>query len=600
MRRVLIVLISCAVLVGALLVPPAQANRDPRILSGWIPYWMSSPARPAGVNSTVANADLFVDVSPFWYSAMRQPGGGVRVVTNPNFSNASSNIAWAMGQLRQTGVPIIPAIADATGKGRMAATLADPGLRAQHVQQLVDLVLSNNYDGIDLDYETFAFSDGSATWAATQPNWTAFVQELGTALQAQRKQLIVTVPPPCTIRGVCGPRSGYWVYNVTGIAPFVDRIRIMAYDYSVSVPGPIAPITWVRSIVQYMASAVPADKVQIGVPTYGRAWTKRTSSGSFELSGVCPANSGSQAQRDAYRDLTARSTATDAEIPRILSSPGANASPVRWDEQFQESTVEFDKIVTWTDANGTRQTCTARRIMWFVGPDAVLARTQLVGEFGINAAALWTVGGDDPSQWPLLRSYAQSLAPATTGIVLTAPTNVTFRSPISMTATVNVNGNPMPNVPAQLQFRAGADWALVQEATTGADGAVAFAPVAERSGQWRVYVPGAEGRPEGASEVVRVNVGAQVILRKAPKRVRPGQRAAIVARVLPAQGGQRVRLEVRNGNRWQRVSVAQANAQGRVRLVSPPLRSTQVFRVRSVQRGGIQPGITQEFRVRVR
>jgi len=51
----------------------------------------------------------------------------------------------------------------------------------------------------------------------------------------------------------------------------------------------------------------------------------------------------------------------------------------------------------------------SRKVMWFLGSEGVLARTQLVGEFGINAAAYWTVGGDNPNQWPLIRSYAQSL-----------------------------------------------------------------------------------------------------------------------------------------------------------------------------------------------
>jgi spore germination protein YaaH/5-hydroxyisourate hydrolase-like protein (transthyretin family) len=589
------------VLLAALLVPPtAHANRDTRIVSGWIPYWMSSPARPAGINATVANADLFIDVSPFWYSARRQASGGVRIVTNPNFGNAASNISWAMAQLRTTGVAILPAIADGSGKGRMAATLANPTLRTQHVQQIVDLVVSNGFDGIDLDYEVFAFQDGSASWAATQPNWTAFVQELGAALQAQRKQLAVTVPPPCNRSGVCGPKSGYWVYNVTGIAPFVDRIRIMAYDYNVSSIGPIAPIDWVRSIVQYMASAVPPEKVQIGVPTYGRTWTLRQPGGGFQLSGNCPANSGSQGERDAYRSLTAPASATDADIPGILAAPGARASQIRWDERYQESSVDYDKVVRWTDAAGAQQTCTARRTMWFVGPEAVLARTRLVGEFGINAAAMWTVGGEDPAQWPLLRQYAQSLAPATSQAVLTAPTNATFGLPISMSAVININGAPAAQVPVQLQFRQGSDWVAVQDGVTGADGAVAFAPNAAASGRWRVLVPAAENRPESISEVVDVQVGARVMIRKVPKSVRMGQNAVVVARVLPAQQGQRVRLEVRRGDRWQRIAVGNANARGRVRLVAPRLRTTEVYRVRSIARGGIAPGISSEFRVRVR
>ena len=74
-------------------------------------------------------------------------------------------------------ITVLPAIADGSGKGRMASTLADPALRAQHVADIVALVVANGYDGIDLDYEVFAFSDGSSSWGATQPNWTAFVTE---------------------------------------------------------------------------------------------------------------------------------------------------------------------------------------------------------------------------------------------------------------------------------------------------------------------------------------------------------------------------------------------------------------------------------------
>ena len=151
--------------------------------------------------------------------------------------------------------------------------------------------MANGYDGIDLDYEVFAFSDGSSSWAATQPNWTAFVTELGAALKAQGKLLAVTIPPPCNTAGACGPQSGYWVYNIAGIAPAVDRIRIMAYDYHVNGIGPIAPMPWVRSIVQYSASVMDPAKLQIGVPTYGRAWT-RLDGKQPRLTGTCPTDKG--------------------------------------------------------------------------------------------------------------------------------------------------------------------------------------------------------------------------------------------------------------------------------------------------------------------
>ena len=214
MRRLPPIALTLTALIAGLLVgqvgaaSPAYANTPDKVISGWMPYWMTSPSRPVGIDSAVANADLFEDVSPFWYSAIARKGGGVQVALNPNFTNGSANVAWAMERLRAAGMVVIPAIADASGKGRMAATLADPALRGQHVADLVALVVNNGYDGLDLDYENFAFVDGSKTWDATLPNWTTFVAELGAALRAQGKLLSATVPGPCDTRNRCGGRSG--------------------------------------------------------------------------------------------------------------------------------------------------------------------------------------------------------------------------------------------------------------------------------------------------------------------------------------------------------------------------------------------------------
>ena len=149
-----------AVMAGiALLMPAAHADGGPKIITGWMPYWITSQSKPAGISSAVANADVLKDVSPFWFSAVAGGPAGVTVKFNPNFASAEANSTWAVSQLRGVGLAILPSIADGSGKGRMAATLADPAKRAQHVADIVNLVTSRGYDGIDLDYETFAFTD---------------------------------------------------------------------------------------------------------------------------------------------------------------------------------------------------------------------------------------------------------------------------------------------------------------------------------------------------------------------------------------------------------------------------------------------------------
>lgn len=570
-----------------------------------MPYWMTTQAKPQGITSVVQNADLFVDVSPFWYSATAKPGGGVQVKVNPNFANSSSNIPWAMGQLRAAGVTVLPAVADSSGKGRMAAALADPAQRAAHVADLVSMVMSNGYDGLDLDYEGFAFSDGSASWAATQPNWTAFVQELSAALRAQGKLLSVTIPSPCDTRNRCGGQSGYWVYNLPVIAQFADRIRIMAYDFSVQGIGPIAPITWVTAITQHAVSVMDPAKLQIGVPTYGRAWTKKNANGSFVLAGNCPNRNGSSSERRAWGELTDRAAFTSADAPRVLTRAGIPESAITFDAQAQESWVEYDKPVTWTDASGATQTCTARRISWFVGPDGVLARTQLVGAYGLNAAAFWTIGGENPAQWPLLRSYAQSLAPATATVAITAPPSVVTGQTTAVQGSVLVNGAPGAGIPVVLQFapQGTADFVDLQAGTTGPDGAVTFQVVLPASGVLRIASAATATAPAGISTEATIAVGATVTTRlRTPSVSRAGEiKVRVIVR--PASKQQKVLLQRLNRDgTWERVSAAKVDPKGRVLLIgtAPSTKGRYTFRVIAPGGNGISEGVSSTFRVRVR
>ena len=547
--------------------------------------------------TAVANRDLFVDVSPFWYSATKGGPIGVKVGFNANYGNASANSAWALAQLRAAGIPVIPAIADASGKNTMANLLADPTKRSAHVADIVNIVISNNYDGIDLDYETFAFSDGSASWDRTQPNWTAFVSELGTALKAQRKQLIVTIPPPCSMSSICNARTGYHVYNMIGIAPFVDRIRIMAYDYSLS--GPLAPYNWVRAIVAYSASVIDPSKVQIGVPTYGRFWTEKKSNGAFNLTGICPSSSSSGAEKAGYNSLTARGSMTDANIPAFMANQGG--APV-WDNTSKESSFRYNKSLTWTDSSGASQTCTAAKILRFAGPDGVLARTQLVGEFGINAAAYWTIGGDNPAQWPLIRGYAQSLAPVVPTVSVAAPPAVVFGQPMGLTTSAAFNGSPIINATAVLQRSDKGTWVDVASGVTGVDGAVGIPFALNTSATLRIVIRATPTTPEVVSAEFPITVTSTVSARSKAKSVTRGATIKVPTVVRPAVSAQPVVLQVQRGAQWKKITATKTQANGRIVIKTKAnlAKGKYTFRVLAKAKSGIGAGISAIFVIRIK
>ena len=135
------------------------------------------------------------EVMPFWYTLKFDSKAKTPIITDLYApANPSVPIAEPLTALRNAGFSIIPTITDGTAKLVLAGLLKSPSSRAQIVSAIMNLVRTNNYDGIDLDFEGFAFIDGNETWKSTAPLWVAFVRELSVALRAENKVLSVSTP----------------------------------------------------------------------------------------------------------------------------------------------------------------------------------------------------------------------------------------------------------------------------------------------------------------------------------------------------------------------------------------------------------------------
>ena len=307
--------LGAAAMLGALVPVPAEAGTSPtprKLVTGW-GYFSSTTS--SALTSLQDNAALYSDISPFWYSATWN--GSSSAIAPASYA---ANRASVLPMIKATGVAVLPTITDGMAAHRMAAVLAGTTTRTALVNQIVATVLAESYDGIDLDFEGFAFSDGSSTWASTRPNWVAFVKQLSAGLHAKGKLLSITTPPLYT------PTTGYWVYDWRSIGAYVDRLRIMTYDYSTSKAGPISPFAWVSKVVAFAVTQVPSGKIQIGVPNYGRDWvTSTTYSG---VTGKCPASSpagSTTAQATVFADALAYAAAR-----HVITSSGAASYIAKW------------------------------------------------------------------------------------------------------------------------------------------------------------------------------------------------------------------------------------------------------------------------------
>ena len=370
----------------------AEAANPPRkILTGWLPYYSMKTYLPAVLN----NADLIKEIMPFWYT-LKYDGKTKKPVIADVYktANPSVPITEPLTALRNAGMTIIPTITDGTEKLVLANLLSKPVSRKQVVDAIVATVASQNYDGIDLDFEGFAFIDPNTTWKATAPNWVLFVKELGAALHAQKKILSITTP---YLFNPAEKQKGYFVYAWAEIAPHIDRLRIMTYDYSTSRPGPIGPIAWTEKTVKYAVSIMPASKVYLGLPGYGKDWVTK-------VEGVCPSN---------LAKIITPSAKAGTFLMRDAASIAATYGAVpTYNETFAEVTFSYKREYTGQTSSGLSTTCTASRTAWHQNAQSFSVRAQLVAKYQLGGAAQWVIGQEEPLAMVAIREIATSIAPA--------------------------------------------------------------------------------------------------------------------------------------------------------------------------------------------
>jgi spore germination protein len=332
----------------------AGAGNDLK-LTATLPYWNLT----AGSGKVVANKSDFTGASPWMFGL--QPDGSV-VSSIPSASQRDAD--EAVSELRDAGVPIIPTIANTRNGSWDYPTvnhiLNDATARQTNINSIVDLAVGQDFAGIDVDYENLLAGDRTA--------FTSFVADLAKALHAKKKTLSVELFAKTNDRG-------YDQRNVAqdyaAIGKIADQVRIMAYDWhwSTSEPGPIAPIDWVRDVLQYALTQIPAKKIILGVPEYGYDWV------------------GNKGQLISW-----------LQAYGIEQRYGA---AVQWDNNAQSPWL------TYRSADGQKH------IVWFENGYSSSAKLGLARSMGIGGAYLWMAGDEDDLLWSRLSAKAIQSAAAT-------------------------------------------------------------------------------------------------------------------------------------------------------------------------------------------
>lgn len=178
------------------------------------------------------------------------------------------------------GVPKVSKLKDFTGRLHLVAVCNSTALTHFSIEpsgsirnQLIDSLVkaTEDFDGLQIDFEYVPKKDAEA--------FLSLIKELRQRLPDK----MLTVALPARTKQIEDD-----VYDYKKIAPYVDRIFVMAYDehWSTSKPGPVASLDWCDRVASYAIETIGSEKIVMGLPFYGRTWGSESFNRAYYFSGI--------------------------------------------------------------------------------------------------------------------------------------------------------------------------------------------------------------------------------------------------------------------------------------------------------------------------
>ena len=431
-------LISLLASVGITTNASAEDRQLRKIFSGWMTdystYGDTTKGQIQAMDYVVANAEMFGQILPFWYTITSATKIKDKYVTQNSIDKAIPTAT-----LQSLGIKVLPTITDSTKEGELSKILGNDANRASLIKTITDLVLVNKFDGIDLNFEGFAYVDKIATWPTIQPRWVKFVSELSASLHAQNKLLSVTTPyllDPTT------GKKGYYHYAWPEISSHIDRLNIMFYDYHKydTKPGPIGPISWFEPSLIYALKTVAPYKIYLGTPNYGYNWVTK-------VTGVCPTNTPASEKTSSNAAIIHQ-----LKAQAILDKPGAVAT---YNEKFGETNVLYTAEFNGVNTSGAPTSCKVNHSAWYVDARGYFARAKLVEKYKLGGISEWEIGYGDNLAIAEVKKVAIAMGQDKVVGAAEASTEIgNYGEGISFSGSFKLaDGRPVVNVPVFIEIK---------------------------------------------------------------------------------------------------------------------------------------------------
>ncbi len=319
---------------------PHAAEAAAQIPLRWM-YYVNSRS----LESLKANAGNIDVISPDYYRL------------NVDGTIRGSNRSDVTNYARASGIKVIPMLQNDPTKDAFNKILSDP-LKLKNILDTIELqIFSNNYDGYQIDFEDLT--------EASEPLLTNFMRELYNRLHPKGK--LVTMAVVARVSATSHQFGA--AYNYSDLAPYVDLVTVMTYDYSWSggEPGPVAPVLWQEKVMSYAVPRFGANKILLGVPFYGYDW-----------------------------NLTRRAVAPE------VKAEGRDYDEVIQLQRETNGIFGYDNIaqVPYLDYEKNSE----KHKIYFENAKSLAAKFDMMKRIQVRGFAAWRLGHEGSDFWPIIKN----------------------------------------------------------------------------------------------------------------------------------------------------------------------------------------------------
>ncbi|WLD92632.1 LysM peptidoglycan-binding domain-containing protein [Alkalihalobacillus sp. AL-G] len=240
---------------------------------------------------------------------------------------------------------------------RAAILLRNPELQETLITNILNMIREKGYRGLNIDFEYVYPED--------RENYNNFLRRVVARLRPEGYSVSTALAPKenAEQQGLL-----YEAHDYAAHGEIVDFVVLMTYEWGWAGgrPWAIAPINKVRDILDYAVTAIPRDKILMGVPLYGRDW------------------------KIPWVEGTYARTVSPKEAVNLALQYGV---AIEYDETYQSPFFRY------TDETGQQHE------VWFEDARSVNVKYQTVKDYGIRGISYWVLGPSFPQNWPVLADH---------------------------------------------------------------------------------------------------------------------------------------------------------------------------------------------------